>query len=113
VAYEYFFSHFWKFDDRQYCRMCDSLNKHDAEEFLIDMRKIELVGEGKHYVHGLAKYYLLEDIPVINSDLRQIVQMNQLGFNHDLRFSSKTYKELQYRDLKDIYPFILDPSKYE
>ena len=50
------------------------------------MRKINLSAEGKHYVYGLAKYYMREDIPNIDSGLRQIVQMNQLNFNHDLRF---------------------------
>jgi hypothetical protein len=44
--------------------------------------------EGRNYQYGLAKFYLHEDIPAIDSGLRQVVQMNQLMFNHDLRFGS-------------------------
>lgn len=42
----------------------------------MDMRKIDLSDGGIHYSHGLAKYYLLEDIPALDSGLKQVVQMN-------------------------------------
>jgi hypothetical protein len=96
-----------------YLKVCDSLNENDRNEFLIDLRKIDVGAEGRNYIYGLAKYYMREDIPAIDSGLRQIVQMNQLNFNHDLRFGHQTYSELKYRDLKDLYSYILDPSKYE
>jgi hypothetical protein len=72
-TYELFLMHSWKFDDRQFIKVCDSLNAHDKNEFFIDMRKMDLMNEGKHYVYGLAKYYMQEDIPAIDSGMRQIV----------------------------------------
>ena len=72
-----------------------------------------MIREGKNYAHGLAKYYMLEDIPAINSGFKQVVQMNQLKFDSDIRFGAKSYKELKSRDLKELYPAILDGSKYE
>ena len=58
------------------------------------MRKIDLPLEGEKYQYGIAKYYLNEDIPAIDSGLRQIVQMNQLQFNHDLTFGQQKFKDL-------------------
>lgn len=63
----------WRFDDKEYLKVCDSLNENDADEFLMDMRKVDLILEGKNYPHGLAKYYMLDDIPALNSGFRQIV----------------------------------------
>lgn len=84
----YFRQNSWVYDDKEYISMCDSLNEHDKQEFFIDIRKIDIHKEGRNYQYGLAKFYLHEDIPAIDSGLRQVVQMNQLMFNHDLRFGS-------------------------
>ena len=113
LSYWFFFKQSWLFDHEKYYKVCDSLNAFDKEEFFMDMRKIDLSEGGVNYAHGLAKYYLLEDIPALDSGLKQVVQMNQLQFNHDLRFGHRSYKDLQYRDLKDLYPSILDPSRFE
>ena len=72
-SYERFFMISWRMDDKEYLKLCDSLNKSDAEEFLIDLRKVNQVMDGRRYQHGLAKYYMLEDIPALNSGYRQIV----------------------------------------
>lgn len=113
TGYHFFWHNTWRFDDVQYLKVCESLNKTDAEEFFMDMRRIDMTREGKNYSHGLAKYYMLEDIPAINSGFQQVVQMNQLKFDSDIRFGAKRYKELKSRDLKELYPAILDASKYE
>jgi hypothetical protein len=76
LSYWYFFKQTWIFDHEQYYKVCDSLNEFDREEFFMDMRKIDLTEGGKNYSHGLAKYYLLEDIPALDSGLKQVVQMN-------------------------------------
>jgi hypothetical protein len=69
-GYTYFRERHWIYDDKEYCKVCDSLNEHDKEEFFIDLRKIDMQKEGKNYQHGLAKYYLHEDIPAIDSGLK-------------------------------------------
>jgi len=69
-AYQHFFLNTWKFDDKEYLKVCNSLNATDAEEFLMDLRKVDLIREGKIYPHGLAKYFMLDDIPAINQDFR-------------------------------------------
>ena len=74
--YEHFYLNDWKFDDTQYLKLCDSLNKADSEEFYIDLRKVNLVEEGGPYLHGVRKFMLLEDVPLLNSGLKQVVQMN-------------------------------------
>lgn len=79
----------------------------------MDIRKVDFAFEGRKYQHGLAKYWLFEDIPSLTSGLRQIVQMNQMAFNHDWTFGNKQYKEIQFRDLKELFPQILDTSKYD
>lgn len=113
VNYQHFLVNTWKFDDKNYLRMCDRLNEHDKREFFIDLRKLDVQAEGSNYIHGLAKYYLQEDIPAIDSGFRQVVQMNQLQFNHDVRFGIACYHDVNQKDLKDLYPSILDPSKYD
>ena len=50
--------------------MCDSLNEHDKVEFMMDIRKVDFGQEGHKYQHGLAKYWLFEDIPSLTSGLR-------------------------------------------
>ena len=94
LSYWFFFKQEWIFDHEKYYKVCDSLNDFDKEEFFMDTRKIDLTEGGKNYSHGLAKYYLLEDIPALDSGLKQVVQMNQLQFNHDLRFGHCSYKDL-------------------
>ena len=79
----------------------------------MDLRRVDMIREGKNYAHGLAKYYLHEDIPAITSDYKQVVQMNQLQFNSDISFGMQTYKELRERNLRELYPEILDASKYD
>lgn len=75
-GYDYFRMRNWIYDDKEYIAVCDSLNEHDKEEFYMDLRKIDIHKEGRNYQHGLAKYFLHEDIPAIDSGLRQVVQMN-------------------------------------
>ena len=36
----------------------------------MDLRKIDINLEGRKYQYGIAKYFLNEDIPAIDSDLR-------------------------------------------
>jgi hypothetical protein len=66
----------WNYDDKKYNKVCDMLSEEDSKEFFMDLRTIDLHKEGRNYQHGVAKYYLGEDIPAINSGLNQIVQMN-------------------------------------
>jgi len=34
-------------------------------------------------------------------------------FNNDLRFGGRKYKDLQFRDLRELFMAILNPGKYE
>jgi hypothetical protein len=76
LSYWFFFKQSWLFDHEKYYKVCDSLNEFDKQEFFMDHRKIDLSEGGINYAHGLAKYYLLEDIPALDSGLKQVVQMN-------------------------------------
>lgn len=38
-------------------------------------------------LYGIQRYYLDQDVPTIDSGYRSILQMNQLNWGHDLRFS--------------------------
>lgn len=65
--YAYYCQNDWFLDDTEYLKVCDSLNETDRAEFAIDMRPINFDKEGRKYHHGLARYYLMEDIPTLHS----------------------------------------------
>ena len=48
-AYSWFKPRTWYFDDKKYRQVCDSLNEYDANEFFMDLRKIDLPAEGRKY----------------------------------------------------------------
>lgn len=58
----------------------------EKKMFDFDVSKIDYVKEGKNMMYGLQRYYLDQDVPLCNSGIRSVLQMNQLNYAHDLRF---------------------------
>lgn len=51
------------------------------------MRKIDWLAEGTNLQYGIQRYYLKQDVPMIESGYRSILQKNQFEFGHDLKFA--------------------------
>lgn len=75
-GYSHFKQNEWIYDDKEYLKLCDSLNRVDAKEFMIDMRKIDFTKEGAKWLNGIARFLQHEDIPCFYSGFKQVVAMN-------------------------------------
>lgn len=83
----------------------------DRLDFEFDIRKINFTEEGARMMYGIQRYYLNQDVPLVDSGIRGILQLNQFDYLHDIRFALKV-NQTYSKDLKSLHTAILNPAKF-
>ena len=53
-------------------------------------------------MYGVGKYYNRLDLIPHNDDLKQVLQLNSLDYNHDIKFALKNTQNFRNKDLLDF-----------
>ena len=100
------------FDSSNLTALVDQISKQDLEDFMFDIRRIDLATEGKKFMYGLDRFYNHHDVPSIESGYSSILQKNQLDWFHDIRFATNVKQLIQQKDLSSLSGKILDQQQY-
>ena len=66
------------------------MDAEEAEIFDIDIRNIDNNLHAQTFMYGVGKYYCGLDILPPNDSLKQVLKLNSLDLNHDIKFSLKS-----------------------
>ena len=109
---DYFKNHNWFYDCTELLKILPLIDPKEAADFEFDPRKMNFPKEGALMMYGIQRYYLEQDVPLIDSGNRGILQLNHLDYAHDFRFALRNNKMIQQKDLKSLRANILDPAKF-
>lgn len=109
----YFKAHVWFYDCKHLLQVMEQISPLDKNDFLCDPRDINFPKEGARMLYGIQRYYLNQDVPTISSGYRSILQLNQLNWGHDLRFSLGVNKIITQKDIKSLHSEILNEVKFQ
>ena len=84
------------------------MNPEEAELFDIDLRRLDLVLHAKQSMYGVGKYYNGLDLLPPGDPLQQILKLNSLDYNHDIKFAMKSVKNFKERDLAKFTQAVLN-----
>ena len=63
-------------------------------------------------MYGIGKYYCGLDLLAPMDPLKQVLKLNSLDFNHDIKFAVKSTANLPKKDLGDYTSAVLNASKF-
>ena len=66
------------------------MDAEEAEIFDIDLRNIDHNLHANVFMYGVGKYYCGLDILPPMDPLKQVLKLNSLDLNHDIKFSLKS-----------------------
>jgi hypothetical protein len=89
------------------------LNPEEAELFDVDVRKIDLALHAKQSLYGIGKYYNGLDLLPPNDPLQQILKLNSLDYNHDIKVALNAIKNFKSQDLSKFTQSILNAQKFQ
>jgi len=101
------------FDCSELLKLCDIISPKDKDDFQFDVRKIDFLKEGVNMQYGIQRYYLKQDVPMLELGYRSILQKNQLEFGHDFKFAAAAQKIIQQKELSSLAAKVLDPAKFQ
>ena len=64
-------------------------------------------------MYGVGKFYCGLDLLPPDDSLQQILKLNSLESNHDLKFALKSVTHFKRQDLNQFYSGVLDNSKFQ
>jgi len=67
----------------------------------------------KIFMYGVGKYYQGLDLIPHDDDLKQVLQLNSLDYNHDIKFALKCASSYKQRDLSEFASSVLDSKKFQ
>lgn len=65
------------------------------------------------FMYGVGKFYCGLDLLPPDDPLQQIMKLNGLDSNHDLKFALKSVQNFRRQDLNEYYDGVLDNSKFQ
>ena len=98
----------WMFFVQKLLDLIQYLNPEEAELFDIDLRRLDLVLHAKQSMYGVGKYYNGLDLLPPGDPLQQILKLNSLDYNHDIKFAMKSVKNFKERDLAKFTQAVLN-----
>ena len=64
-------------------------------------------------MYGVGKYYFGLDLLPPDDPLQQIVKMNSLEFNHDIKFALDCVTSFIPKDLRDFFPALKHNTRFQ
>ena len=89
------------------------LSPEEAEIFDIDLRKLNFPLHAKVFMYGVGKYYSGLDILSPMDPLKQVLKLNSLDFNHDIKFALKATTSFAMKDLGNYSQAVLNGQKFQ
>ena len=72
-----------------------------------------MILHSKQSLYGIGKYYNGLDLLPPNDPLQQILKLNSLDYNHDIKFALKSIKNFKSKDLSKFTPAVLNGLKFQ
>ena len=86
-------------DTTKLLSLMNYLDPEESEIFDVDLRKLDNALHAKIYMYGIGKYYCGLDILPPMDPLQQVLKLNSLDFNHDIKFALKSTSNFKKQDL--------------
>ena len=103
----------WFFETSELLKVNSLMSPGEKDEFFMDIRKIDWADEALKFHYGVVRYFLFQDAQPHDSNMRQIVKINQIQYGHDIMVAMKSYPTLKEKNLSDLFPAVLDGQKYQ
>lgn len=86
------------------------LSVEERDMFDVDFRKLDMVKHAQTYVYGIGRYYCGLDLLPPGHEIQQVLKLNTLDWNHDMKFASgANVKEI---DLQSFSANVLNAQKF-
>jgi hypothetical protein len=82
-------------DSTKTLSLCSHLDEEEKELFDVDLRKVDPELNAQIFMYGVGKYYCGLDILPPNDQLRQILKLNSIDYNHDIKFALRSTKNMK------------------
>lgn len=67
---------YWLFDSTKLQEVIKLMTPEDEELFYCDVRKVDLLEQGRNLIYGFQRFYVKEDVPIMETGLKQIIRKN-------------------------------------
>ena len=89
------------------------LSPEEQELFNIDVRTIDLLYHAKEMMYGTGRFFNNSDLLPPGGSLQQILKLNSLEFNHDVKFALRGIKNFNRLDLATFSDAVMNGQKFQ
>lgn len=99
-------------ETRNLLGMIRFLSREEADLFDVDIRRIDMRQHAQVFMYGVGKYYCGLDILPPDDPQQQILKLNCIDYNHDIKFALDSVVQFKKQDLGAYFSSTLDNSKF-